>query len=163
MIIKGCSKAQSLFFIIIISYSLYHGTVYTPIETTFSNKEAPFVTELLHEQKTYFIQCIIFSCDNMFHEDKSKISEKTLNLKRAIDSLKEELEAVDWYNQRADACTDENLKKILIHNANEEKEHAAMILEWIRQNDEAFAKELKEYLFSGQKDIAGLEEESTTH
>ncbi|WP_292465942.1 ferritin [Methanolobus sp.] len=99
----------------------------------------------------------------MFHEDKSKISEKTLNLKRAIDSLKEELEAVDWYNQRADACTDENLKKILIHNANEEKEHAAMILEWIRQNDEAFAKELKEYLFSDQKDIAGLEEESTTH
>ncbi|MBN2880671.1 ferritin [Candidatus Woesearchaeota archaeon] len=94
----------------------------------------------------------------MIHEDISKLSEKTQNLKRAIDSLKEELEAVDWYNQRADACTDENLKKILIHNANEEKEHAAMILEWIRQNDSNFAKELKEYLFAESNDVAGHEE-----
>ena len=82
----------------------------------------------------------------MIHEERSKLSEKTLNLTRAIDSLREELEAVDWYNQRADACTDENLKKILIHNANEEKEHAAMLMEWIRQHDEHFAKEMKEYL-----------------
>ncbi|WP_394348053.1 ferritin [Methanolobus vulcani] len=66
------------------------------------------------------------------HEDRSKMSEKTLNMKGAIDSLREELEAIDWYNQRVDACTDENLKKILIHNADEEKEHAAMLLEWIR-------------------------------
>ncbi|WP_342305028.1 ferritin family protein [Methanolobus sp. ZRKC5] len=94
----------------------------------------------------------------MIHEESTKLSEKTLNLKRAIDSLREELEAVDWYNQRADACTDENLKKILIHNANEEKEHAAMLIEWLRQNDENFAKELKEYLFSTEKDIASLEE-----
>jgi ferritin-like protein len=94
----------------------------------------------------------------MIHEDRNKLSEKTQNLTRAIDSLKEELEAVDWYTQRADACTDENLKKILIHNANEEKEHAAMLLEWIRQNDDNFAKELKEYLFSTEKDIASLEE-----
>lgn len=95
--------------------------------------------------------------DSMIHEERSKLSVKTQDLKRAIDSLKEELEAVDWYNQRADACTDENLRKILIHNANEEKEHAAMLLEWIRQNDENFAKELKEYLFSKEKDIASLE------
>jgi ferritin-like protein len=94
----------------------------------------------------------------MLHEERDKLSEKTLNLKRAIDSLKEELEAIDWYNQRADACTDENLKKILIHNANEEKEHASMLIEWIRQNDKGFAKELKEYLFNEEKDIAGLEE-----
>jgi len=79
-------------------------------------------------------------------------------MKRAIDSLKEELEAVDWYNQRADACQDENLRKILIHNANEEKEHAAMIMEWLRQNDENFAKEMKDYLFAEQSDIAGMEE-----
>jgi hypothetical protein len=85
------------------------------------------------------------------------MSEKTLNMKRAIDSLREELEAIDWYNQRVDACTDENLKKILIHNADEEKEHAAMILEWIRQHDDAFAHELKDYLFS-EEDIASLEE-----
>ncbi len=94
----------------------------------------------------------------MIHEERNKLSEKTLDMTRAIDSLREELEAVDWYNQRADACTDENLKKILVHNANEEKEHAAMLLEWIRQNDTNFAKELKEYLFSTQKDIASLEE-----
>jgi ferritin-like protein len=89
----------------------------------------------------------------MLHEERSKLSEKTQNLKRAIDSLKEEIEAVDWYNQRADACTDANLKKILVHNANEEKEHAAMLLEWIRQHDDNFAKEFKDYLFRKEKDI----------
>jgi len=94
----------------------------------------------------------------MLHEDRNKLKDKTLDMKRAIDSLKEELEATDWYNQRADACKDENLKKILIHNANEEKEHAAMILEWIRQHDNNFAKELKEYLFAGEEDISSLEE-----
>lgn len=94
----------------------------------------------------------------MMHEERGQTSENTLNMKRAIDSLREELEAVDWYNQRADACTDENLKKILIHNANEEKEHAAMLLEWIRQNDDAFSKELKEYLFAETEDIASLED-----
>jgi hypothetical protein len=94
----------------------------------------------------------------MIHEERESMSKRTLDLKRAIDSLKEELEAVDWYNQRADACTDENLKKILVHNANEEKEHAAMIIEWIRQNDENFAHELKDYLFSEEADIASLED-----
>jgi len=95
--------------------------------------------------------------EKMFHEERKNLSKKTLDMKRAIDSLKEELEAVDWYNQRADACHDENLKKILLHNANEEKEHAAMLAEWIRQNDETFAKELKEYLFSEEKDVASKE------
>jgi len=94
----------------------------------------------------------------MIHEERNSMSKRTLDLKRAIDSLKEELEAVDWYNQRADACTDENLKKILVHNANEEKEHAAMLIEWIRQNDENFAHELKDYLFSEEADIASLED-----
>lgn len=91
----------------------------------------------------------------MLHEEPDKISEKTKNLRRAIDSLREELEAVDWYNQRVDACTDEELKAILVHNANEEKEHAAMLIEWLRKNDDYFEKELKEYLFSDSKDIAG--------
>lgn len=95
----------------------------------------------------------------MMHEDRTKLTEKTLNLKRAIDSLKEELEAIDWYNQRADVCSDENLKKILIHNANEEKEHAAMLIEWIRQNDTDFAKEIKDYLFAKTDDLVALEEE----
>lgn len=88
----------------------------------------------------------------MLHEDRAKLTKKTQDLKRAIDSLKEELEAVDWYNQRADACTDAALKKILLHNAKEEKEHASMLLEWIRRNDKEFASELKEVLFT-EKEI----------
>ena len=108
--------------------------------------------------KKYILFASYLQVIYMIHEERSKLSEKTLDLKRAIDSLKEELEAVDWYNQRVDACTDENLKKILVHNANEEKEHAAMLIEWLRQNDDDFAKEIKEYLFSTEKDIASLEE-----
>jgi uncharacterized protein len=94
----------------------------------------------------------------MLQEDISKLSEKTLDIRRAIDSLREEMEAVDNYNQRADATKDENLKKILIHNANEEKEHAAMLLEWLRQNDSELSKELKDFLFSDEGDIAAKEE-----
>ena len=82
------------------------------------------------------------------HEDRSKLSGATQNMKRAIDSLKEELEAVDWYNQRADACTDAQLKKVLLHNAKEEKEHAAMLIEWIRRNDKEFAHEVDDWVKS---------------
>ncbi len=60
----------------------------------------------------------------------------------------EELEAVDWYRQRADDCEDEALKDILLHNMREEMEHASMVLEWIRRNDADFEKELKDNLFS---------------
>ncbi|MBT3720126.1 ferritin [archaeon] len=87
----------------------------------------------------------------MTYEEISKISENTFNKRRAIDSLREELEAVDLYHQRADATKDETLKKIMIHNANEEKEHAAMLIEWLRRNDKDFEKELKEYLFSDKE------------
>lgn len=83
----------------------------------------------------------------MLHEERNKLNEKTLDVKRAIDSIKEELEAVDWYNQRADATNNEGLKRILVHNANEEKEHAAMLIEWLRKNDEVFAKELQDNLY----------------
>jgi hypothetical protein len=62
----------------------------------------------------------------------------------------EELEAVDWYNQRADACKDAELKAILEHNRDEEKEHASMVLEWIRRKDQTFSKELKDYLFTDE-------------
>ncbi len=93
-----------------------------------------------------------------FYEERKELSSKTLDIKRAIDSLREELEAVDFYNQRADVCFNESLKKILIHNANEEKEHAAMLIEWLRQNDEHFQKEIKEYLFLDTKDITGHHE-----
>jgi len=83
----------------------------------------------------------------MLHEERNKLNEKTLDIKRAIDSIKEELEAVDWYNQRAGATNNEELKRILVHNANEEKEHAAMLIEWLRKNDEVFAKELQDNLY----------------
>lgn len=93
----------------------------------------------------------------MLQEDMSKLSSKTKDMRRAIDSLREEIAAIDYYNQRADSCSDENLKKILLHNAKEEKEHAAMLIEWIRQNDPEFDHELKDYLFMKGKDIAGYE------
>jgi len=70
------------------------------------------------------------------------------DMHRAIESLKEELEAVDWYHQRVDVCDDPELRAILAHNRDEEKEHAAMILEWIRRKDGAFEHELRDYLFT---------------
>lgn len=88
-----------------------------------------------------------------YHEPIEELSDETRDMHRAIVSLMEELEAVDWYNQRADACKDEDLKAILEHNRDEEKEHASMVLEWIRRKDAAFSKQLKGYLFT-QKPIA---------
>ena len=79
------------------------------------------------------------------HEEN--LSAEALNLHRAIVSLMEELEAVDWYNQRAEACSDADLKKILEHNRDEEIEHAVMVLEWLRRNNKVFDKELRERLF----------------
>lgn len=83
-----------------------------------------------------------------YHEPINEISDETRDMHRAISSLMEELEAVDWYNQRADACKDSDLKAILEHNRDEEKEHAAMVLEWIRRKDPSFDKELKNFLFT---------------
>jgi uncharacterized protein len=83
-----------------------------------------------------------------FHESRELLSDATLDMHRAITSLMEELEAVDWYNQRVDACKDAQLRSILIHNRDEEKEHAAMMLEWIRRQDPTFDKHLKDYLFT---------------
>jgi len=82
-----------------------------------------------------------------YHEPVSELSDETRDMHRAIVSLMEELEAVDWYNQRVDACTDPELAKILAHNRDEEKEHAAMVLEWIRRHDPQFDRELRESLF----------------
>ncbi len=83
-----------------------------------------------------------------YHEEIDELSNETRDMHRAIVSLMEELEAVDWYNQRVDAAKDEELKAILSHNRDEEKEHAAMLLEWIRRKDGRFDKELKDYLFT---------------
>ena len=83
-----------------------------------------------------------------YHERNEDLSAATQDMHRAIVSLMEELEAVDWYNQRAEACSDPRLKAILEHNRNEEKEHAAMLIEWIRRNDEGFSTEISKVLFA---------------
>ena len=83
-----------------------------------------------------------------YHEPVDKLSPETMDFHRAVVSLIEELEAVDWYNQRADACKDPEPKAILEHNRDEEKEHASMVLEWIRRKDQTFSKELQDYLFT---------------
>jgi len=84
----------------------------------------------------------------VLHVPRERLFKQTLMLHYAIVSLMEELEAVDWYRQRADDTDDEELKSVLLHNANEEIEHACMVLEWIRRNEPRFDKELKEYLFT---------------
>jgi uncharacterized protein len=82
------------------------------------------------------------------HVPRERLTKQTLHLHYAISSLMEELEAVDWYRQRADDTEDADLKAVLIHNANEEIEHAAMVLEWIRRQDPKFDEQLKTYLFT---------------
>ncbi|OGO93456.1 MAG: ferritin [Coxiella sp. RIFCSPHIGHO2_12_FULL_44_14] len=83
-----------------------------------------------------------------YHEPITELTEETRDKHRAIISLMEELEAIDWYQQRIDVCQDDALRAILAHNRDEEKEHAAMVLEWIRRHDSTFDKELKKYLFT---------------
>ena len=89
-------------------------------------------------------------------EPYDKRSTKTRDISRAITSLKEELEAIDYYNQRIATITDPSLKEIMIINRDDEKEHAAKLFEWIRRNQSGWDKELKQYLFKGPlaKDIA---------
>ena len=85
--------------------------------------------------------------NDSYHEPIDELSDATRDMHRAVSSLMEELEAVDWYNQRVDACRDPELRSILAHNRDEEKEHAAMVLEWIRRQDPTFDSQLREYLF----------------
>lgn len=94
------------------------------------------------------------------HEREENISQSTLDAHRAIVSLMEEFEAVDWYRQRADACGDIELRDILLHNMHEEMEHATMLLEWLRRTTPRLDTILKTYLFT-QGDITRLEEKIT--
>jgi len=89
-----------------------------------------------------------------YHEPIDELATETRDMHRAIVSLIEELEAVDWYNQRCDACVDPALKIILEHNRDEEKEHAAMLMQWIGRQDSTFARQLKTYLL-GENALAG--------
>ena len=91
-----------------------------------------------------------------YHEPLDLLSERTRNMHRAIVSLMEELEAIDWYQQRAEACSDEQLKAVVLHNKNEEIEHAMMVLEWIRRHDDDFNTRMKTYLFT-EAPITGIE------
>ncbi len=93
------------------------------------------------------------------HEPYEDLSPETRDMHRAIISLMEELEAVDWYDQRVEACSDPELREILAHNRDEEKEHAAMVLEWLRRRDPKMDENLRTYL-STDGDILAVEEES---
>jgi hypothetical protein len=95
----------------------------------------------------------------VLHVAREKLSRKTLEMHYAITSLMEELEAVDWYRQRADDIEDPELKAIVLHNAKEELEHAAMVMEWIRRNDPQADAQMREYLFTDGS-ITGREEEA---
>lgn len=93
------------------------------------------------------------------HESESKLRPETVDRHRAIVSLMEELEAIDWYDQRVDAADDPDLKAVLGHNRDEEKEHAVMVLEWIRRHDPVLDGHLRHYLFTSGS-IVGIEAEA---
>jgi uncharacterized protein len=95
------------------------------------------------------------------HEPAEKLSPATIDRHRATVSLMEELEAIDWYDQRIDAATDDTLKAILRHNRDEQKEHAAMVLEWLRRQDPVLDQQLRIYLFK-DGDIMSTEVEATS-
>lgn len=92
-----------------------------------------------------------------FHESEAQLTPHTRDMHRAIVSLMEELEAIDWYQQRADVTLDGELRQVLLHNKAEEQEHAAMVLEWIRRRDPGFDGHLRHYLFT-EGSIAAQEE-----
>lgn len=99
--------------------------------------------------------------------NEANVSAVGRHIHRALASLQEELEAVDYYNQRAEQSDDESLKQLLLHNRNEELEHAAMLIEWLRRNMPEFDVELKKYLFAKQpltdiEDQAGAGEKGHT-
>jgi ferritin-like protein len=93
-----------------------------------------------------------------YHEPVNSLDEATRDMHRALVSLKEELGAVDWYEQRVAATGDDELRHILAHNRDEEKEHAAMVLEWLRRRDPRLDRQLRTYLFA-ESEISGIEDE----
>jgi len=102
-----------------------------------------------------------------WHAPYELLKPETRDMARALHSLMEELEAIDWYGQRADVCDDQTLRATLLHNQDEEKEHAAMVLEWIRRHDPDFDRYLREYLFTSGDLLAieasGEKEELSGH
>jgi ferritin-like protein len=99
----------------------------------------------------------------MFHEPLELLQQKTRDMHRAVVSVVEELQAIDWYAQRVDGAQDAELRAILEHNANEEKEHATMLLEWIRRHDPVFERVLREYLFRDGAIVTAEEQAEARH
>ncbi len=93
------------------------------------------------------------------HEPRERLSDQVLDMKRVIDSMREELEAVDWYRQRMHVASDPELRAILDHHQREEVEHFAMLLEWARRRDADFAEQLRTYLFT-DRPILAVEDEA---
>jgi hypothetical protein len=93
------------------------------------------------------------------HESEQSLKPETIDRHRAIVSIMEELEAIDWYDQRIDAATDAELKELLTHNRDEEKEHASMMLEWLRRRDPQLDEHLRTYLFTN-KPVLEIEQEA---
>jgi hypothetical protein len=87
------------------------------------------------------------------HAPRERLTDQTIATHQAIVSLMEELQAIDWYRQRADDCDDAQLKAVLVHNMNDEMEHAAMLLEWLRRHVTEFATQLDKFL-GGEGPIA---------
>lgn len=96
-----------------------------------------------------------------YHEPPDQLTARTRDLHRALSSLAEELEAIDWYQHRIDVTGDESLRALLVHNRNEEMEHAAMMLEWLRRQIPHLDETLRDYLFS-EGSIVRQEEEETS-
>jgi ferritin-like protein len=94
-----------------------------------------------------------------YHEPLELIPEPARDYHRAMVSMIEEFQAIDWYHQRSVATKDGELRAILEHNRDEEKEHATMLLEWLRRRDDALERELKEYMFT-EGDLVKMEEGS---
>ena len=93
------------------------------------------------------------------HEDPNVLGPQIIDKHRAIASLMEELEAVDWYDQRVAASEDDELKAVLAHNRDEEKEHAAMVLEWLRRRDPVLDANMRKYLFTEEPLAAQVADE----
>lgn len=91
-----------------------------------------------------------------YHENPEALDEKTLNIARALHSLKEEVEAINWYIQRVAASGDEALRGVMAHNRDEEIEHACMALEWLRRNMDGWNESLRTFLFT-ESEITSLE------
>ncbi|HET6583406.1 MAG TPA: ferritin-like domain-containing protein [Nannocystaceae bacterium] len=89
-----------------------------------------------------------------YHEPLETLSNAVRDIHRALISLKEEIEAIDWYNQRVAACTDDALRKVLAHNRDEEIEHAVMTLEWVRRNMPGWDEQLRKRLFTKDPIVA---------